>query len=160
MAEIKLWWKALSQREQYLVLGAGGALLIAILYWGFWQPLNQRTEMAQSRIQTERQLLSWVEDKANKINAYKRAGGTVNVSDKGLNQVVNETTERFKIEVIRMQPRNDAIQVWVKPVPFNALLNWLSYLQDNFGIETQFIDISKADQNGMVEVNRLQLGRG
>lgn len=160
MAEIKLWWKALSQREQYLMLGASAALIVAALYWGIWQPLNQRTALAESRIHSERQLLAWVEDKANKITAYQRAGGTVNVSDKGLNQVVNETTSRFKIDVIRMQPRDEAIQVWVKPVPFNALLNWLSYLQDNFGIETQFIDLSKTDQSGMVEVNRLQLGRG
>jgi general secretion pathway protein M len=160
MSEIKSWWKGLSQREQYLVIGAGSALFVAIFYWGLLQPLNHRTELAQTRIQKERQLLAWVEDKANKISVYKRSGGKVNVSDKGLNQVVNETTARFKIELIRMQPRNDAIQVWVKPVPFNALLNWLSYLQDNFGIETQFIDVSKTDQSGIVEVNRLQLGRG
>ncbi|MBY3789264.1 type II secretion system protein M [Photobacterium carnosum] len=160
MAEIKAWWKALSQREQHLLLGAGSALMIAILYWGIWQPLNQRAIDAQNKINQQRQLLNWVEHKANQITALKRAGGTVNVSDEGLNQVINETTTRFKIDLIRMQPRNDALQVWVQPLPFDTLVNWLVYLQQSFGINTQFIDLSKTDKNGMVEVNRLQLGRG
>ncbi|MCD9545992.1 type II secretion system protein M [Photobacterium carnosum] len=160
MAEIKAWWKALSQREQHLLLGAGSALMIAILYWGVWQPLNQRAIDAQNKINQQRQLLNWVEHKANQITALKRAGGTVNVSDEGLNQVINETTTRFKIDLIRMQPRNDALQVWVQPLPFDTLVNWLVYLQQSFGINTQFIDLSKTDKNGMVEVNRLQLGRG
>lgn len=160
MAEIKAWWKALSQREQHLLLGAGSALVIAILYWGVWQPLNQRAAEAQNKINQQRQLLTWVEHKANQISVLKRAGGTVNVSDEGLNQVINETTSRFKIDLIRMQPRNDALQVWVQPLPFDTLVNWLVYLQQSYGINTQFIDLSKTDKNGMVEVNRLQLGRG
>ncbi len=160
MAEIKAWWKALSQREQHLLLGAGSALVIAILYWGVWKPLNQRATEAQNKINQQRQLLTWVEHKANQITVLKRAGGTVNVSDEGLNQVINETTTRFKIDLIRMQPRNDALQVWVQPLPFDTLVNWLVYLQQSYGISTQFIDLSKTDKNGMVEVNRLQLGRG
>ncbi|MCP4957589.1 type II secretion system protein M [Photobacterium aquimaris] len=160
MAEIKAWWKSLSQREQYLLLGAGSALAIAMLYWGVWQPLNQRAAAAQNKINQQRQLLTWVEHKANQISALKRVGGTVNVSDQGLNQVINETTTRFKIDLIRMQPRNDDLQVWVQPLPFDTLVNWLVYLQQSYGINTQFIDLSKTDKNGMVEVNRLQLGRG
>lgn len=31
---MKTWWKSLSQREQRLVMGAGGACLLAVLYWG------------------------------------------------------------------------------------------------------------------------------
>lgn len=158
---MKAWWKALSQREQRLVLAGAGAFALAVIYWGLWQPLANRAEMAQIRIQAERQLLNWVEEKANQIVSLKGASGsTVTVSEKGLNQVVNETTSRFRIELIRMQSRRDAVQVWVKPLPFNTLLNWLSFLRDEYGIEAQFLDISKTDKNGIVEVNRLQLGRG
>ncbi|MDX1303984.1 type II secretion system protein M [Photobacterium sp.] len=154
-------WKALSLREQRLVLGGAGALALAVLYWGLWQPLSNRAEIAQTRIQAERQLLSWVEAKAEEITRLKGASGSaVKISDKGLNQIVNETTSRFRIELIRMQPRSEAVQVWVKPIPFNTLVNWLSFLRDEYGIEAQFLDISKTDVNGMVEVNRLQLGRG
>ncbi|KMV29441.1 type II secretion system protein M [Photobacterium swingsii] len=158
---MKAWWKALSLREQRLMLGAGGALLIAVFYWGLWQPLATRAETAQQRINSERQLLDWVGKKANQIVSLRgNSSSSAGISDKGLNQVVNETTTRFRIELIRMQPRSEAVQVWVKPVPFNTLVNWLAFLRDEHGIDAQFLDISKADQNGVVEVNRLQLGRG
>ncbi len=35
------WWKALSAREQRLVLGGGGALIIAVLYWGTLAAVGQ-----------------------------------------------------------------------------------------------------------------------
>lgn len=155
------WWKALSAREQRLVLGGGGALIIAVLYWGLWQPLANRAVVAENRLQNERQLLSWVSTKADEITTLRgQSGSTGSVSNKGLNQVVNETTRRFRIELIRMQPRSEAVQVWVKPLPFNTLVNWLAFLKDEHGIDAQFLDVSKADSAGMVEVSRLQLGRG
>ncbi|KLV06124.1 MULTISPECIES: type II secretion system protein M [Photobacterium] len=158
---MKAWWNGLSLREQRLVLGGGIALFIAILYWGIWQPMANSAANAETHLQRERQLLSWVSQKADEIVALRgTSGSTGSVSDKGLNQVINETTRRFQIEVIRMQPRSEAVQVWVKPVPFNTLVNWLAFLRDEHGIDTQFLDVTKTDRTGMVEVNRLQLGRG
>lgn len=158
---MKAWWNGLSLREQRLVLGGGIALFIAILYWGIWQPMANSAANAETHLQRERQLLSWVSQKADEIVALRgTSGSTGSVSDKGLNQVINETTRRFQIEVIRMQPRSEAVQVWVKPVPFNTLVNWLAFLRDEHGIDTQFLDVTKTDRMGMVEVNRLQLGRG
>ncbi|WP_064601578.1 type II secretion system protein M [Photobacterium sp. J15] len=158
---MKAWWKALSAREQRLVLGGGIALLVAVLYWGLWQPLENRAETAENRLRNERQMLTWISAKADEITTLRRqSGSTASVSNKGLNQVVNETTRQFRIELIRMQPRSEAVQVWVKPLPFNTLVNWLAFLKKEHGIDAQFLDVSKADAAGMVEVNRLQLGRG
>ena len=155
------WWKGLSQREQRLVLGGSIALFIAVLYWGIWQPLATSADNAERRLQSERQLLGWVTTKADEILSLRgSSGSTGSVSDKGLNQVVNETTRQFNIELIRMQPRSEAVQVWVQPLPFNTLINWLAFLRDEHGIDAQFLDVSKADRTGVVEVNRLQLGRG
>ncbi|KLV07771.1 general secretion pathway protein GspM [Photobacterium aquae] len=158
---MKSWWLKLSSREQRLVLGGGTALLIAVLYWGVWQPLSTSASNAQNRMNAERQLLSWVSSKASEIVALRgSSGASGTVSNKGLNQVINETTGQFKIELIRMQPRSEAVQVWIKPVSFNTLVNWLAFLRDKYGIDAQFLDVSKTDQSGVVEVNRLQLGRG
>ena len=155
------WWKALTAREQRLVMGGGCALIIAVLYWGIWQPLANRADMAESRLQSERQLLSWVSAKADEITTLRAATGSRGaVSNKGLNQVINETTRQFRIELIRMQPRSEAVQVWVRPLPFNTLVNWLAFLKDEHGIDAQFLDVSKTNRAGIVEVNRLQLGRG
>ncbi|WP_036824414.1 type II secretion system protein M, partial [Photobacterium sanctipauli] len=140
---MKAWWTGLSPREQRLVLGGGIAMLVAVLYWGIWQPLAASTENAERRLNSERQLLTWVSTKADEIVSLRSAtGSTGSVSDKGLNQVVNETTRQFRIELIRIQPRDEMLQVWVKPLPFNTLVNWLAFLRDEHGIDAQFLDVS------------------
>jgi len=54
------WWSSISQREQRLVVVCGVFGLIGLIYWGVLQPINARAEQAQLRIQSEKQLLSWV----------------------------------------------------------------------------------------------------
>ena len=157
---ITAWWKALSVREQRLTMIASVALIVGLFYWGLWQPLQLRAEQADSRLQNQKASLQWLQEQASEIVTLRGQTGTSAQSNKGLNQVVNETTGRFDIELIRMQPRDNAVQVWVKPISFNALVDWLAFLQRHHGVAAQFLDISKTDVEGMVEVNRLQLGRG
>ena len=160
MKALMTWWQSISPRERVLVGGGSIALLIALIYWGGIKPLNERAELAKNRINSERNLLAWVQKKADNITTLR--GGTshnAQTSIKPMNQVIPSSTNRFKIELIRMQPRGDVMQVWVKPLPFNSLINWLAYLRDAQGIDVQFLDIDKAEVEGMVEVNRLQLSR-
>ncbi|MDK9775001.1 MULTISPECIES: type II secretion system protein M [unclassified Vibrio] len=156
---IQAWWSGISQREQRLVLGCGALAAIGIIYWGILQPITQRAELAQSRIQTEKQLLSWVEDKADDITALRRSGG-VSYSTQPLNQIVSSSARRYKVELIRVQPRNESVQVWIKPLAFNQFVDWLRYLKEQQGIEVEFLDIDRTEQAGMIDVNRLQFKRG
>lgn len=121
--------------------------------------MNQRTELAQSRIQSEKQLLTWVQDKADDITALRKSGG-VSFSNQPLNQVVSSSARRYKVELIRVQPRNDSVQVWIKPLAFNQMVDWLRYLKEQQGIEVEFLDIDRTEQAGMIDVNRLQFKRG
>ncbi|WP_196369085.1 type II secretion system protein GspM, partial [Vibrio harveyi] len=68
------WWSSISQREQRLVMGGSIIAVLGIIYWGLLQPMNQRAELAQSRIQSEKQLLTWVQDKADDITALRKSG--------------------------------------------------------------------------------------
>ncbi|UPQ88056.1 type II secretion system protein M [Vibrio sinaloensis] len=156
---LQQWWLSISQREQRLVVVCGLLLLVGGLYWGVVQPVSERAAQAQMRIQTEKQLLSWVKDKADEISQLRGQGGQP-VSSLPINQAVSSSVGRFNVELIRVQPRGEAFQVWVAPMPFNQFVNWLAFLQETHGIGVQFLDIDKAERDGMVEINRLQLGRG
>lgn len=159
IAQAQTWWSSISQREQRLVMGGGIIAIIGMIYWGVFQPMNQRAELAQSRIQSEKQLLTWVQDKADDISALRKSGG-VSFSNQPLNQVVSSSARRYKVELIRVQPRNDSVQVWIKPLAFNQMVDWLRYLKEQQGIEVEFLDIDRTDQAGMIDVNRLQFKRG
>ncbi|MDC5838046.1 type II secretion system protein M [Vibrio europaeus] len=156
---LQTWWLSISQREQRLVVACSLLVIIGCLYWGVVQPVAERANNAQMRIQSEKQLLSWVKDKADKISQSQGQGGRA-VSGLPINQAVSSSVGRFKVELIRVQPRGEQFQVWVAPMPFNQFLNWITFLQETHGIKVVFLDIDKGNKDGMIEVNRLQLGRG
>ncbi|HAS6044835.1 TPA: type II secretion system protein M [Vibrio vulnificus] len=153
------WWSSISQREQRLVVVCGVFGLIGLIYWGVLQPINARAEQAQLRIQSEKQLLSWVSEKADELTGLRASGG-VSFSNQPLNQVIASSARQFKVELQRVQPRNEMLQVWVVPVPFNRLVDWLTFLKEKQGIEVEFMDIDRGKESGLVEVNRLQFKRG
>ena len=155
---LQAWWTSISQREQRLVIGCSILLILGAIYWGVLQPLNARAELAQSRIQSEKQLLAWVSNKADEIVELRGSGGAK--SAEPLNRSVPASMRRFKIELIRVQPRGEMLQVWVKPVPFNQFVDWLTYLKEQQGVEVEFMDIDRRDSPGVIEVKRLQFKRG
>ncbi|MDF2153987.1 type II secretion system protein M [Vibrio sp. CAU 1672] len=159
MTQIQSWWDGISQREQRLLMGCGALVVLGMLYWGLLRPLSQRAEQAQTRIQNEKQLLAWVSDKADSIVALRKSTGAT-YSNQPLNQIVSSSARRYKVELIRMQPRNDSVQVWIKPLAFSQFVDWLRYLKEQQGIDVEFLDIDRAEQMGMVEINRLQFKRG
>ncbi|CZF84984.1 Type II secretion system protein M [Grimontia celer] len=161
MKALIAYWKGLSRREQRLLSVATAVLVLGALYWGVVSPLQVRAEQAQQRLVSERNLLTWVNGKAAEIQALRRvAGNSGQVSALPLNQSVTTTVKRYNLEIVRLQPQREEIQVWLKPMPFNSLISWLDFLSTNHGVEVKFIDVGKTDTQGVVEVKRLQLGRG
>lgn len=151
-------WMTLSVREQKLLLGGVILGMVGLIYWGVLAPLDQKTELAKARIVSEKQLLNWVTEKADTITQLRAQGGVV-ATAQPLNQMISSSVQRFQIELIRIQPRDEMIQVWVQPLPFTKLVDWLAFLKQQ-GVDVEFMDIGRAPQSGVVEVKRLQLKRG
>ncbi len=149
------WWHSINQREKSMVLACSLLAVIAGVYWGVLQPLNERSAQAKSRIQSEKQLLSWTSEKAEEIIKLRQQGGVVRTSAP-LNQIITRSTRQFKIELIRVQPRGEMMQVWVQPLPFTRLIEWVAYLKEKQGVDVEFMDIKRGKQAGLVEVQRLQ----
>ncbi len=159
MALAKNWWSSITQREQRLVICGGILLLLGVLYWGIWQPVAQQAQQAELNAASEKQLLSWVKDQADTISQLRAQGGK-SFSNQPLNQVISSSARRFDVELIRVQPRGDMMQVWVQPMPFNRLVDWIVYLRTEQGVNAMFVDLDKGDKEGMVDVKRLQFIKG
>lgn len=156
---LQVWWSSISIREQRLVSICAALVIVGGLYWGVVQPVVERADQAQARIQTEKQLLSWVKSKADDIRQYQGQGGRA-VSGLPVNQAVSSSVSRFQVELIRVQPRGKEFQVWIAPLPFNQFISWITFLQETHGINVIFLDIDKGNRDGIIDVKRLQLGRG
>ncbi|ANO31816.1 type II secretion system protein GspM [Vibrio breoganii] len=153
------YWSSISLREQRMLIIAIGFGVAGLLYWGGFAPLKQKNELAQARLISETQLLSWVQKEANAITELRKTSGAPSISNEPLNQLLSTSTGRFNIELIRLQPRDDMVQVWVQPVAFNRLMNWLLYLRQEKGVDVAFFDINETEKKGVVEVKRLQFKR-
>lgn len=156
---LQSWWQSISQREKRMVAVCGALVLVAVIFWGVVQPLNEKSAQAKSRLKSEKQLLEWVSNRADEITTLRQQGGVVHSSEP-LNQVITTSTGRYKIELIRVQPRGEMMQVWVQPMPFQKLVDWIAYLKEEQGVDVEFIDIQRGEQPGLIEVQRLQLKRG
>jgi general secretion pathway protein M len=154
---MKTWWQQLNIREQRLVVVMSAVISIFILYGLIWQPMNENIVTSKLKIERQQKLLTWVQESAQRYQHAKRNGGKS--SGESLSSIVNRTSRIEQISITRMQPQGDDLQVWIDEISFNQLLLWLEKLASRDGLQVKNIDLSKADQQGVVRVRRLQLGK-
>ncbi|WP_218354199.1 type II secretion system protein GspM [Alteromonas lipotrueiana] len=157
MNSIKQKYLALSEREQKLLFIAGIAIFVALFYFLIWAPLANGVDTARTQLQSQQQLLDWVEDKALQARRLRQTSSTSSGFTGSLTQAVNQSTSQFGIPVSRLQPQDDELQVWVDEAPFDSVLEWLKALE-NQGIVILQVDIAEAGAPGLIKIRRLQLG--
>lgn len=154
---MKTWWQQLNLREQRLIMAMTAAISVFILYGLIWQPLNENIASSKLKIERQQTLLSWIEENTQRYKQAKLSRGSR--SGASLSSIVNRTSRQSDITITRMQPQADDLQVWIDEISFNQLLTWLEQLASKEGLRVKNIDLSLADEQGVVRVRRLQLGK-
>ena len=159
MNELISKFKALTDREQLLVIIASVVIVVGVFYFTVWSPLNSNIERQRALISDQQELFTWVQQSANRALQLRQstqgAGQNFNGS---LPQAVNQTTARFKIAISRMQPQGQELQVWVDQAPFDSVIDWLNALE-KMGIVILQVDVTEAEAPGQIKIRRLQLGK-
>ncbi|MDO6566876.1 type II secretion system protein M [Alteromonas sp. 1_MG-2023] len=151
-------FKALTEREQILVMISAVVVVIGLFYFLVWSPLNASLHQQKQLLDNQQSLLVWVKDSAVRAQQLRRSSNTTAPFRGSLPQAVNRTTSRHSIDISRMQPQDDELQVWIDEAPFNDVLEWLKTLE-GMGIVIIQADIAEADNPGYIKVRRLQLGK-
>lgn len=151
-------FRQLSEREQRLVVVVTTFMAMLLFYLLVWSPLNQSVQRNQAAIENQKELLSWVQQNANRIIQLKQSGGTATRFSGSLTQAVNQSANRHDIMITRMQPQNDELQVWVDEADFNDVLNWLEAIEEQ-GIVIKDADFSETSTPGQIRIRRLQLSK-
>lgn len=154
---MKTWWQQLNIREQRLVALMSVLVLVFIIYGLIWQPLSENIAKQKQKIERQQALLTWVVENTQRYQQAKRNNGAS--SGASLSSIVNRTSRANNIIITRMQPQGDELQVWIDEISFNQLLSWLELLASSESLQVKNIDLSLADQQGVVRVRRLQLGK-
>ena len=151
-------FKALTEREQKLVIASAVMVVVAIFYFAIWSPLNAALDKQETLLNNQQSLLTWVKDSGARAALLRRSSGGKSSLTGSLPQAVNRTTAQHDIAISRMQPQGDELQVWVDQAPFNSVLEWLKAME-NMGVIILQADIAEADAPGYIKIRRLQLGK-
>lgn len=157
--QLEAWWASLSDREQQLSLLSAAFLMLAVVYWGIWQPLANQLQESEKQLRNAQQTLTWVEDKAGvlvRAGVGKQKAGAEQLT---LTQIVNSSAKRYGVNFSRIVNKNEQVEVWISDVEFALFIRWLTALHNQYFVSVLTTDISKTAQEGHIKVNRLLLAK-
>lgn len=149
---MKEWFSQLNQRDQMSLLLLGLALALYLLYMFVWSPLDSQREqlavqnsaMAESRVRVDAMVSQLLQ---------LRQGGVQTGARRNLTSVINESTSRLQLPVIRLQPNSRGeIQVRVENAAFDDVLQWLHEMEFVEGLLVREVSVTQAGAVGRVNV--------
>ena len=152
---MKQWWDSLADNERKQVMIAGVLVAIMLFYFVIWSPLANGVDNKQKALDRQIELNAWSKNAITQLkstNASSRDYGS-------LTQIINGSTRQYNITIARMNPRNDTMNVQIEEIVFTTLMQWLAYLEQRQGIKIHAVDVSAANDAGVVRVSRLVLGK-
>ena len=150
--QFQQWWGGLQQREQHLVLVCAIAIGVFLFYYLIWQPVHQSKVRNQQALHQAEQQLDWLN---SVLPQLQQSSGSVERSSGSLSQVLTTSARQHGIRVSRMQPQNQQMQLVLDDVAFEQLVRWLHALHYQHGLSLVNLDVSAANQPGMVQVRRI-----
>lgn len=149
---MKEWFAQLNQREQMSVLALGLALALYLLYVLVWSPLNsEREQLAlQNSVIAESQVR--VDAMVSEL-LQLRAGGVKTGTRRNLTSVINESTSRLQLPVMRLQPNSRGeIQVRLENANFDDVLQWLYQMEYTEHMLVREVSLTQSNTAGLVNV--------
>jgi general secretion pathway protein M len=149
---MKEWFAQLNQREQVSLLVLALALALYLLYMFVWSPLDarreqlalQNTAIAESQVRVDAMVSQLLQ---------LREGGAKAGTQRNLTSVINESTGRFQLPVMRLQPNSRGeIQVRVENASFDDVLKWLHEMEYGEGLLVREASVTQANSAGRVNV--------
>lgn len=149
---MKDWFAQLGQRDQLSLLVLAIALGLYVLYMFVWSPLDARRDelalqnaaIAESRVRVDAMVSELLQ---------LRQSGSKPGARRNLTTVINASTGRLKLPVIRLQPNaRGEIQVRVENASFDDVLQWLYEMEYKEGLLVQEVSLTQAGTVGRVNV--------
>ncbi|KHN54654.1 type II secretion system protein GspM [Pectobacterium fontis] len=160
MNELRQRWQVMSQRERQLMVVCAAVLLFCLAYYMIFQPWQQREEQWERTISREQQTVSWMQKQASSIPQGNQAQGEDSQRDVSLPMLISQSTKRYGLSIVRLQPQGNQASVTLAQSDFTSLLRWLSELERQNGVKVLSLDVNAVEHSpGMVDVTRLMLER-
>jgi len=142
----------ISDRDKIALMALAAFFVAVLLYSGLRASYSYRTEAAAA-FRDSRLLLIDLYTYGRKIRTLESFGKSrVNAGqDQTLLTLVNASAKERSITFKRFQPDGDSsLQLWLEDVNFNAVLWWLTKIENNNGIRVAQISVERTKRDGFV----------
>ena len=149
---MKEWFAQLNQREQMSLLLLGLAVAVYLFYIFVWSPLDsKRDELAlQNAAISESQVR--VDAMVSELMQIRQSGVQTGAR-RNLTSVINESTSRLQLPVIRLQPNSRGeIQVRLENAVFDDVLTWLYQMEYTEHMLVREVSLTQSNAAGLVNV--------
>jgi type II secretory pathway component PulM len=150
---LKEWFAGLNQREQLSLVALGFALGLYFLYMLAWAPLAEHRNRLTLQNQSTAESLQRVDAMVSEITRL-RAGGVASTAQRNLTALVNQSTNRYGLQVSRLQPNSRGdIQVRLENAVFDDLVAWLDEIENREGLLVTEVAITRTGSSGRVNAS-------
>jgi general secretion pathway protein M len=149
---MKEWFAQLNQRDQMSLLVLGIVLVLYLFYLFVWSPLDtKRDELAlQNTVIAESQVR--VDAMVSELLQIRQSGASTGAR-RNLTSVINESTSRLQLPVIRLQPNSRGeIQVRLENASFDDVLKWLYEMEYTENMLVREVSLTQSNAAGLVNV--------
>ena len=158
------WWRDLEPREKALIyIALSLTLVLGILQFVLRPALaaHARAERAYERMVT---LETDVATGLQRLATLRPASGEGAAADPdaglSLERVVSGAAEEAGLQIIRLQPGEDRLQVWLDDVDSRLVMNWIRQMENRPGLVVEDVSLTRRDSLGSVRVNMTFARRG
>lgn len=154
----------MSSRERW-VLAAGAVVTVLLVLLFTWISLQGRVERLQGQVRDHQSLDQWMRAAAQQVTELRgmQSRGNRNTGNRSLLAIVDQTAKQSGLSnaIKRIEPeREDNVRVWFEEVAFDDMINWLSRVQQNYGVQVDVISVDRQDRVGMVNARMVLAGSG
>ena len=153
IADLKQRFESMSPKDRQaltiLVIFLSTILIIYLLILPAHRFANDAAEHHQQRAE----LLAWMKTNEPTVRALAKqpVKSATSIAGQSILSLASQQAQTKGINFKRFEPYGEGgLRIWLDSVPFNNMLEWLTLLQEKYGIEVQQASIDRGKNNGQV----------
>lgn len=158
------WYSSLQQRERMMIILTTIVIIITLFFLLVWEPIHKGLEQEQQRLQSQQDILVWMQQAQQEVRALKATGVRTNKrnSNTPISLSIEQTaaTSGIKSFLTKMESSGkDTARASLDGVSFNQMMLWINTLEHSYGVLASSVNIEGTDKSGLVNA-RITFSRG
>lgn len=153
ITDLKTRFESMSPKDRMALTVLAAFLSALLIIYLFVLPAHRFANDAAEHHQQRAELLAWMQANETAARALSKQPnkGAKAPAGQSILSLASQQAQTNGISFKRFEPFGDGgLRIWLDTVPFNNMLQWLTQLQQQYGVEVQQVSIDRGKANGSV----------